>query len=206
MQVLVARIGKPHGIRGEVTVQLFTDAPEERFAPGAVLEIENFDPASAAGRIAPAGALTVKSSRWNKKILIVAFEEVTNRNQAEELRNTRLTFDSAAETDTKDNTEGYYEHELLDLPVYLAADIKDGYLPEEPIAIVTGLQTMPSQDLLVLENTADGEEVMIPFVEELVPAIDTEEGYIIINPPAGLLELNSDDDEEAEPETESEHN
>lgn len=64
---------------------------------------------------------------------------------------------------------------------------------------------MPTQDLLILENTADGEEVMIPFVEELIPAIDTEEGYIIINPPAGLLELNSDD-EEAEPETESEHN
>ncbi|WP_237221843.1 ribosome maturation factor RimM [Rothia nasimurium] len=200
MQVLVARIGKPHGIRGEVTVQLFTDAPEDRFAPGAVLTIENFNPASPAGTIAPAGTLTVKSSRWNKKILVVAFEEVTNRNQAEELRETRLTFDSTAETESDD--EGYYEHELLDLPVYLASEIKDGYLPEEPIAIVTGLQTMPTQDLLVLENTADGEEVMIPFVEELVPAIDTEEGYIIINPPAGLLELNSDEDDEADTENE----
>ncbi|MBF0807157.1 ribosome maturation factor RimM [Rothia nasimurium] len=205
MQVQVARIGKPHGIRGEVTVQLFTDAPEERFAPGAVLDIENFNPASPAGTIAPAGTLTVKKSRWNKKILVVAFEEVTNRNQAEELRDTRLTFDSSAETDADSDDEGYYEHELLDLPVYLAADVKDGYLPEEPIAVVTGLQTMPTQDLLILENTADGEEVMIPFVEELIPAIDTEEGYIIINPPAGLLELNSDD-EEAEAETESEHN
>lgn len=200
MQVLVARIGKPHGIRGEVTVQLFTDAPEERFAPGAVLDIENFNPASPAGAIAPTGTLTVKKARWNKKILVVAFEEVTNRNQAEDLRDARLTFDSASEAETDGDDEGYYEHELLDLPVYLAADIKDGYLPEEPIAIVTGLQTMPTQDLLVLENTADGEEVMIPFVEELVPAIDTEEGYIIINPPAGLLELNSD--EEAEPESE----
>lgn len=196
MQVLVARIGKPHGIRGEVTVQLFTDAPEDRFAPGAVLDIENFNPSSPAGTIAPGGTLTVKSSRWNKKILVVAFEEVTNRNQAEELRDTRLTFDSSAETDTDGDDDGYYEHELLDLPVYLAADIKDGYLPEEPIAIVTGLLTMPTQDLLVLENTADGEEVMIPFVEELVPAVDTDEGYIIINPPAGLLELNSDDESE----------
>ena len=42
MQVVVARIGKPHGIRGEVTVQLFTDAPQERFARGEVLGIENF--------------------------------------------------------------------------------------------------------------------------------------------------------------------
>ena len=46
MQVLVARIGKPHGIRGEVTVQLFTDIPEERFAPGEVLDLENFTPKS----------------------------------------------------------------------------------------------------------------------------------------------------------------
>lgn len=80
----------------------------------------------------PLGTLTVKKARWNKKILVVAFEEVTNRNQAEELRDTRLTFDSSAETDTASDDEGYYEHELLDLPVYLAADIKDGYLPEEP--------------------------------------------------------------------------
>ena len=74
MQVQVARIGKPHGIRGEVTVQLFTDAPEERFAPGATLDIEDFDANSLVGAIAPAGVLTVAGSRWNKKILVVGFD------------------------------------------------------------------------------------------------------------------------------------
>lgn len=192
MQVQVARIGKPHGIRGEVTVQLFTDSPEERFAPGSVLNIENHNPATPAGALAPAGTLTVKNSRWNKKILVVAFEEITTRNQAELLRDTRLTFNSATEA-TEDDSEGYYEHELLDLPVYLASEISDdGYLPQEPIAIVIGLQTMPTQDLMLLKNTADGSEIMIPFVEELIPAIDIEEGHVIIDPPAGLLELNSD--------------
>ena len=53
MQVVVARIGKPHGIRGEVTVQLFTDAPAERFARGEVLGIENFVPGSAAASGGP---------------------------------------------------------------------------------------------------------------------------------------------------------
>lgn len=197
MQVQVARIGKPHGIRGEVTVQLFTDTPEERFAPGATLDIEDFDANSLVGAIAPAGVLTVAGARWNKKILVVRFKEVANRNDAETLRDTRLTFDSA--TVGSDDEDGYYEHDLIDLPVYLALEIgEDGYLPEEPIAHVVGLQTMPTQDLLILENVAGGEEVMIPFVEELIPAIDIEEGYIVINPPAGLLELNGSDEEDEE--------
>lgn len=191
MQVQVARIGKPHGIRGEVTVQLFTDAPEERFAPGSVLDIQNFSPSSPLAQIAPAGQLTVTKARWNKKILVVAFQEISNRNQAEALRETRLTFDSSSEAVTGEETEGYYEHELLDLPVYLAADVSEGYLPEQPVATVTGLQTMPSQDLLILEKE-DGQEILIPFVQELVPAVDLEEGYIIINPPAGLLDLEKD--------------
>nr|WP_237204145.1 ribosome maturation factor RimM [Rothia endophytica] len=197
MQVQVARIGKPHGIRGEVTVQLFTDAPEERFAPGTTLDIEDFDANSLVGAIAPAGVLTVAGARWNKKILVVRFKEVANRNDAETLRDTRLTFDSA--TVGSDDEDGYYEHDLIDLPVYLAQEIgEDGYLPEEPIAHVVGLQTMPTQDLLILENVADGEEAMIPFVEELIPAIDIEEGYVVINPPAGLMELNGSDEEDEE--------
>lgn len=199
MQVQVARIGKPHGIRGEVTVQLFTDNPEERFAPGSVLDIKDFTTTSPTATIAPAGVLTVAGSRWNKKILVVRFQEVTNRNQAEALRDTYLTLDTDAETTDHGDDEGYYEHDLLDLPVYLAQEIgEDGYLPDEPIAHVIGLHTLPTQDLLILETVEDEEEVMIPFVEELIPAIDIEEGYIIINPPAGLFELNDDDDDEGD--------
>lgn len=199
MQVQVARIGKPHGIRGEVTVQLFTDNPEERFAPGSVLDIKDFITTSPTATIAPAGVLTVAGSRWNKKILVVRFQEVTNRNQAEALRDTYLTLDTDAETPDQGDGEGYYEHDLLDLPVYLAQEIgEDGYLPDEPIAHVIGLHTLPTQDLLILETVEDEEEVMIPFVEELIPAIDIEEGYIIINPPAGLFELNDDDDDEGD--------
>ena len=51
MQVLVARIGKPHGIRGEVTVELFTDAPEERFSRGEVLHIDGFTTRSEERRV-----------------------------------------------------------------------------------------------------------------------------------------------------------
>ena len=120
MQVLVARIGKPHGIRGEVTVQrirgevtvqLFTDIPEERFAPGEVLDLENFTPKSPVATVAPTGRLKVAGHRWNKKILVVRFEEVTTRNQAEELRGSRLMFEVPEDEDD----EGFYEQELVNL-------------------------------------------------------------------------------------------
>ncbi|MFW0108690.1 ribosome maturation factor RimM [Rothia sp. P7181] len=192
MQILVARIGKPHGIRGEVTVELFTDSPQERFARGEQLSIENYQPETPVGAIAPEGVLTVAQSRWNKKILVVRFEEVTSRNQAETLRNTRLTFDASE----VDSSEGYYEHDVVDLPVYLYHDIPEGELPEgEGIGTVTGLQTMPAQDLLLV-RLHNGEETMIPFVEQIVPEVDIEEGFVLIDPPEGLLTLGSEESED----------
>ena len=199
MQVLVARIGKPHGIRGEVTVQLYTDTPEERFAVGERLSIENFTAKSPAAAIAPAGELTVAASRWNKKILVVRFEEISNRNQAEELRDTRLMYDVP---ESNDDEEGFYEQELLDLPVFLGERLDDDVHPlveENPEALVgtvSGLQTMPAQDLLsiTLSDEHGGEEILVPFVEEIVPEIvlttEEETGYIILTPPPGLIDLS----------------
>ncbi|QRZ62351.1 ribosome maturation factor RimM [Rothia sp. ZJ932] len=191
MQVLVARIGKPHGIRGEVTVQLFTDNPEERFAAGETLQIRDFDPTSPVGSLLPAGELTVASARWNKKILVVKFNEVTSRNDAEALRDSYLEFDSSTDT----NEDSFYEHDLIGLPVYRIADVPEGELPSgDALGKVTGLQTMPTQDLLLFELAVNGEEVMIPFVEELVPELDLDEGFVLIDPPAGLIEMALDDE------------
>ena len=190
LQVQVARIGKPHGIRGEVTVELFTDQPEARFARGETLDIEGFSTTSPVARIAPRGQLTVAGSRWNKKILVVRFEEVTSRNDAEVLRNTRLVFDSAE----VDDDEGVYEHDVLGLPVYLLSEVPEGELPQgEGIGTVSGLQTMPTQDLLLID-LHNGGEAMIPFVEELVPELDLDEKFVLIDPPAGLLELDESEE------------
>ena len=212
MQVVVARIGKPHGIRGEVTVQLFTDAPQERFVRGEVLGIENFKPGSAAASVAPAGELTVAGARWNKKILVVRFDEVTTRNQAEELRGTRLVYEVPED---EGEEEGFYEQELVDLPVYLLADVPEGESPVdnpavgEPLGKVTGLQTMPVQDLLLIKLTRSprlasgaGEEIMIPFVEEIVPEVvpstEEEPGFVLLTPPAGLIDLVEEADQATE--------
>ena len=172
MQLQVARIGKPHGIRGEVTVQVLTDAPEDRFVPGTEFVVE---PASA-------GPLTVHSARWNKDILLLAFEEIETRNEAETLRGAKL-FIETEELD-EDDDEGWYEHELVGLEARVGSQV---------VGKISGLNTMPVQDLLIVE-TPDGKEILIPFVEQIVPEVNVEEGYVLVTPPAGLFEINTENE------------
>ena len=77
IEVVVGRIGKPHGIRGEVTVDVRSDEPEKRFADGARLRAEA--PRGSAG---VPGHLTVARTRWHQGVLLVAFEEAADRNVA----------------------------------------------------------------------------------------------------------------------------
>ncbi|RAM35329.1 ribosome maturation factor RimM [Arthrobacter globiformis] len=176
MQLQVARIGKPHGIRGEVTVQVLTDAPEDRFVPGTEFVVE---PASA-------GPLTLRSARWNKDILLLGFDEVADRNRAETLRGAKL-FIETEELD-EDDDEGWYEHELVGLEARVGS---------QAVGKVTALNTMPVQDLLVIES-ADGKEILIPFVEQIVPEVNVGEGYVLLTPPAGLFEVNEESAEDPE--------
>jgi 16S rRNA processing protein RimM len=172
MQLQVARIGKPHGIRGEVTVQVLTDAPGDRFVPGTEFVVE---PASA-------GPLTVNSARWNKDILLLGFDEIETRNEAETLRGAKL-FIETEELD-EDDDEGWYEHELVGLEARIGSRV---------VGKVTALNTMPVQDLLMV-TTPGGEEVLIPFVEQIVPEVNIEDGFILLTPPDGLFELNAEDE------------
>ncbi|CAM3207489.1 Ribosome maturation factor RimM [Arthrobacter ulcerisalmonis] len=176
MQLQVARIGKPHGIRGEVTVQVLTDAPGDRFVPGTEFVVE---PASA-------GPLTVISARWNKDILLLAFDEIVDRNQAETIRGAKLF----VETDelAEDDDEGWYEHELVGLEVRVGGHV---------VGKIAALNTMPVQDLLMV-TTPEGTEILVPFVEQIVPEVNVEGGYILVTPPAGLFEVNADDAETPE--------
>src|SRR6185312_6085806 len=124
MRLQVARIGKPHGIRGEVTVQLMTDDPDARFEPGTVFDVE-------AG---PVQALTVEGARWNKEILLVAFEEIVDRNAAETVRGARLFIET--EDLDEDDDDTWYEHELVGL---------NARIGDEVVGKVTGLRTNAAQ-------------------------------------------------------------
>ncbi|WP_211881262.1 ribosome maturation factor RimM [Pseudarthrobacter albicanus] len=172
MQLQVARIGKPHGIRGEVTVQVLTDAPGDRFVPGTRFVVE---PASA-------GPLTILGARWNKDILLLAFEEIETRNEAETLRGAKL-FIETEELDEDDDDEGWYEHELVGLDVRVGGKV---------VGKVSGLNTLPVQDLLVVTST-DGKEILIPFVEQIVPEVNVAEKFVLVTPPPGLFEVNAEE-------------
>lgn len=168
MRLQVARIGKPHGIRGEVTVQLMTDDPDARFEPGTVFDVES----------SPAKHLTVEGARWNKEILLVAFEEIPDRNTAETMRGSLLFLETADLEE--DDEDAWYEHELVGLTARIGG---------EAVGTVTGLRTNDAQDLLVIEDT-EGAEVLVPFVEAIVPEVDPEAGFIRLTPPDGLFTLN----------------
>ncbi|WP_081237417.1 ribosome maturation factor RimM [Streptomyces viridosporus] len=168
MQLVVARIGRAHGIKGEVTVEVRTDEPELRLAPGAVLATE---PASA-------GPLTIETGRVHSGRLLLRFEGVRDRNAAEALRNTLLIAEVDPEERPEDEDE-YYDHQLIDLDVVTA----DG----ERVGRITEISHLPTQDLFVVERP-DGSEVFVPFVEEIVAEIDLEEQRAVITPPPGLID------------------
>ncbi|WP_405863718.1 ribosome maturation factor RimM [Streptomyces sp. NBC_01515] len=168
MQLVVARIGRAHGIKGEVTVEVRTDEPELRLAPGAVLATE---PAST-------GPLTIEVGRVHSGRLILRFEGVSDRTGAEALRNTLLIAEIDPEELPEEEDE-YYDHQLMDLDVVT----KDG----EEVGRITEISHLPSQDLFIVERP-DGSEVMIPFVESIVVEIDLEEQRAVIDPPPGLID------------------
>lgn len=167
----VARIGKPHGTRGEVTAQLFTDEPAERLAPGAML-IREPGPDT---QDTAATALTVRSQRWNKQICLLGFEEIHDRNAAEALRGTVLYVEEAEEAGDDDQ---WYSHQLEGFTCLGPGG--------ETLGEVVELLTGPAQDLLVVAPP-EGEDVMVPFVDQLVPDIDAETRTIRLDPPAGLF-------------------
>ncbi|MDF3289184.1 ribosome maturation factor RimM [Streptomyces silvisoli] len=168
MQLVVGRIGRAHGIKGEVTIEVRTDEPELRLGPGAVLAT---DPASA-------GPLTIETGRVHSGRLLLRFAGVSDRNGAEALRNTLLI----AEVDpqeTPEDPEEFYDHQLIDLDVVTENGTAVGRIAE--------ITHLPYQDLLVVQRP-DGSEVLIPFVSEIVPDIDLERQIAVVTPPPGLLD------------------
>ena len=111
IDVLVGRIGKPHGLLGEVTVQLHTDEPERRLAVGTVIDTE-----ATAGTGVPR-ALTVRSTRVHNGVWLVAFEEIPDRTGAESLRGTRLVVDAADVLPADDEDDVFTEEQLRGLAV-----------------------------------------------------------------------------------------
>jgi 16S rRNA processing protein RimM len=175
-EVVVGRIGRPHGVHGELSVEPRTDEPERRFAPGAALGTQTPRGTAPNGTDRPP-ALTVRSTRWHQSRLLVTFDEVADRTAAERLRGLVLVTDVDADERPEDPEE-FYDHQLVGLAVVTS----DG----RPVGEIGQVIHGAGQDLLAV-HTPDGREVLVPFVSQLVPVVDVPGGRVLVADQPGLL-------------------
>jgi 16S rRNA processing protein RimM len=170
MLLVVGRIGRAHGIKGEVSVDVRTDEPEARLAPGAVLTTDPDE----------SGPLTIRTGRLHSGRLLLTFDGVDDRTAAEALRGTLLLAEIDPAVSPEDDDE-WYDHQLVGLDAVLT----DGTV----LGTVREVLHLPGHDVLAVDRS--GAEVLVPFVLEIVPQVDIAAGRLVVDPPPGLL---SDDD------------
>jgi 16S rRNA processing protein RimM len=170
IEVVVGVIGRPHGVRGEVTVEPRTDEPERRFAAGQELRAE--------GSSRP---LTVASMRHHDGRLLVRFVDMADRAAVEAVRGVRLVADVDPDERPVEPAE-FYDRQLVGLRV----QTPDG----RAVGVVVSVLHPPAQDLLEIKT---GDQIrLVPFVAALVPEVDVDGGVLTVANLAGLL---SDDEE-----------
>ncbi|WP_028924862.1 ribosome maturation factor RimM [Pseudonocardia acaciae] len=166
MNVVVGRVGRPHGLTGEVTVLVRTDSPEQRFAPGTEY------------RLADGRLLTVRATRWHRGALLVRLDGVTDRDAAESLRGAVLTV-PADDLPPLDDPDEFHDHELVGLHAVLA----DG----QPVGTVREVVHGPAGELLSVAREGRP-DALVPFVRDIVPTVNLTEGKLVLTPPEGLLD------------------
>ncbi|WP_026929046.1 ribosome maturation factor RimM [Glycomyces tenuis] len=165
-QVVVGRIVRPHGVRGEVIVEVRTDDPDARFRPGTEYDT-------------PKGTLRAETVRWHQGRPMLTFAGVTGREAAEALRGTELTVELPSE-DLPSDGEEYHDTELIGLRVVEG----DG----TEIGTIARVDHGPAYETLVVKRRGT-HPALIPFVDEMIDDIDTEAGTVVVELPPGLLEL-----------------
>jgi 16S rRNA processing protein RimM len=171
MDLVVGRVAKAHGVTGEVIVEIRTDHPDTRFAPGSSLR-------GRPSRGGPESRYLVESVREHGGRLLVRLDGVADRNAAESLKGTVFVVDSAELPPIEDPDE-FYDHQLEGLRVMTTTGAPVGSVAEV-------LHTAAGELLSV--RTEEG-EVLVPFVSAIVTSVSLADKTIEIDPPDGLLEL-----------------
>lgn len=183
-QLRVGRLVKAHGLKGALKLELYTDNPERRFVPGAEFTLQVPEASPWHGK-----SITVREYRVMNGNPVVFFDGVEDREGAEGLVRAILWIDQDAD---EPEENAWYDHQLIGLDV-----VRE----DEVIGRVVRVEHLPAQDLLIVKapTGAGGEqEIMVPFVEAIVPAVDLAAGRVIVTPPAGLFEeLPQPDDGDA---------
>jgi 16S rRNA processing protein RimM len=172
MDLVVGRVVKAHGITGEVVVEIRTDDPDTRFAPGTTLR-------GRAAKGGPERAYVVESARAHSGRLLVRLDGVSDRNTAEALRGTVFLVDSEDLPPIEDPDE-FYDHQLEGLRVVTTAG--------QPVGTVAEVLHTAAGELLAVR--AEEGEVLVPFVSAIVTSVSLADQTIEIDPPEGLLELS----------------
>jgi len=173
----VGRLTKAHGLKGAIKVELYTDAPERRFVPGAVFTLQVPTSSVWHGK-----SLELIELRWYNLQPVAFFKDVSDRSAAEGLIKAILWIDHdlAAASDEED---AWYDHQLVGLAV-----VRDCVR----VGTVSQVDHLPSQDLIHV--TTEAGEVLVPFVKAIVPMVDIAAGTLTVTPPDGLFEELLDDD------------
>ncbi|RRO16220.1 ribosome maturation factor RimM [Saccharopolyspora rhizosphaerae] len=176
----VGRVVRPHGVRGELVVEVLTDSPELRFVPGSVLGLKH---RSGQGKKS-AQSLTVTAARQHAGRLLVRAEGVDGRDAAEELRGALLTV-SADQAESPEDPDEFHDTELIGLRAVLVSGSEVG--------VVRDVLHSPAGELLSIAvedpDAEKGErEALVPFVAAIVPEVDVDAGKVVLDPPEGLLE------------------
>ena len=174
-QLRVGRLIKAHGLKGALKVELYTDAPDRRFTPGAVFTLQV--PTSSPWH---GNTLTLIELRWYNGQPVAFFEGVTDRTGAESLVKAILWIEQVA--DEPDEPDAWYDFQLVGLRA-----MRDGV----EVGTIARVEHFPAQDLLAI-RTPD-REVLVPFVAAMVPAVDISAGTVTLTPPPGLFEDLDDD-------------
>ena len=174
MELVVGRIAKAHGVTGELVVDVRTDDPEARFAVGNRLRLKNF-------RSGSEREVVIASGRPHTGRLLIRREGIADRDSAEALRGGLFIVDSAELPPIVDPDE-FYDHQLEGLIVRTV----DG----QNIGTVAEVLHTPGGELLSV-RAESGSEVLIPFVREIVTAVLLADRIVHIDPPEGLLDLES---------------
>jgi 16S rRNA processing protein RimM len=169
---IVGRARKAHGIRGELAVEVITDAPDVVFASGARLFA-----GTTTGDLAPDRTeLHVVQAAPFKGGIIVSFREITDRTEAERWRDRYFLVPSSELPAPEDDQ--VYVHELIDMRVILASG--------EELGTVIDVYDLPQG--LTLDVRREKGTVMVPYNDRFVTGIDRERRVITVDPPEGMLD------------------
>ena len=171
MELTVGRVVKAHGVGGEVVVEIRTDDPAARFAPGNTLRTKQ-----------PRGGderdHVVESAREHGARLLVRLAGVADRDAADALRGALFVVDSD-ELPPIDEPDTYYDHQLEGLHVRTTAG--------EDVGVVAEVLHTAAGELLAVRRESG--EVLVPFVNAIVTSVSLDDQLVEIDPPEGLLEL-----------------